>query len=124
MVDVVMVGNVPGCDRFSRQARQSYPGRLVSLPGLEVAFRLGSGRRERSPHVVALVRLRPDRPRGSDVRHWRDLIARVEHVNARGDIRLARAGVRVARAMSPSLKQTPAKDTMALGGGSALSTVN
>ena len=43
MVDVVMVGNVPGCDRFSRQARQSYPGRLVSLPGLEVAFRLGSG---------------------------------------------------------------------------------
>jgi hypothetical protein len=75
-----------------------------------------------SPHVVALVRLRTDRPRASDVRHWRDLIARVEHVNAHGDIRLARAGVGVARPVSPSPKQTPAQ--VALGGGSALSTVN
>ena len=44
------------------------------------------------------------------------------HVNAHGDIRLARAGVGVARPVSPSPKQTPAQ--VALGGGSALSTVN
>jgi hypothetical protein len=55
--------------------------------------------------------------------HLGVIIVRVEHVNAHEDVRLARR-CRGGKSHVPLIKQTPAKGTMALGGGSALSTVN